>query len=82
MEEHIWFYGRLKGLSEQQVREEMEQIVQDVGLPHKRQELTKNLSGELWAMNYVIVIGRKWGEVGNTPKVAWERYIFKCAAAC
>ncbi|XP_053160051.1 phospholipid-transporting ATPase ABCA7 isoform X2 [Hemicordylus capensis] len=45
VEEHIWFYGRLKGLSGQQVREEMEQIIQDVGLPHKRQAQTKNLSG-------------------------------------
>lgn len=45
VEEHIWFYGRLKGLSGQEVREEMEQIIQDVGLPHKRWEQTKNLSG-------------------------------------
>ncbi|XP_054835573.1 phospholipid-transporting ATPase ABCA7 [Eublepharis macularius] len=45
VEEHIWFYGRLKGLSGQQVQEETEQIIQDVGLPHKRWEQTKNLSG-------------------------------------
>ncbi|KAL8177780.1 UNVERIFIED_CONTAM: hypothetical protein K2H54_019083, partial [Gekko kuhli] len=45
VEEHIWFYGRLKGLSEQQVQEETDQIIQDVGLPHKRWEQTKNLSG-------------------------------------
>ncbi|XP_062816399.1 phospholipid-transporting ATPase ABCA7 isoform X1 [Anolis carolinensis] len=45
VEEHIWFYGRLKGLSGQQVRDEMEQIIQDVGLPHKRREQTKRLSG-------------------------------------
>uniref|UniRef100_A0A670K7Z7 ABC transporter domain-containing protein n=1 Tax=Podarcis muralis TaxID=64176 RepID=A0A670K7Z7_PODMU len=45
VEEHIWFYGRLKGLSGVQVREEMEQIIQDVGLPHKRRDQTKNLSG-------------------------------------
>nr|XP_056723638.1 phospholipid-transporting ATPase ABCA7 [Euleptes europaea] len=45
VEEHIWFYGRLKGLSGKQVQEEMEQIIQDVGLPHKRWEQTKNLSG-------------------------------------
>ncbi|CAI5799096.1 phospholipid-transporting ATPase ABCA7 [Podarcis lilfordi] len=45
VEEHIWFYGRLKGLSGEQVREEMEQIIQDVGLPHKRRDQTKNLSG-------------------------------------
>lgn len=45
VEEHVWFYGRLKGLSEQQVREEMEQLLQDTGLPHKRREQTRNLSG-------------------------------------
>ncbi|XP_075758760.1 phospholipid-transporting ATPase ABCA7 isoform X2 [Pelodiscus sinensis] len=45
VEEHIWFYGRLKGLSGAQVQEEAKQIIQDVGLPHKRREQTKNLSG-------------------------------------
>ncbi|XP_077188183.1 phospholipid-transporting ATPase ABCA7 isoform X2 [Paroedura picta] len=45
VEEHIWFYGRLKGLSEKQVQEETDQIIRDVGLPHKRCEQTKNLSG-------------------------------------
>ncbi|NXU34532.1 ABCA1 protein, partial [Drymodes brunneopygia] len=45
VEEHIWFYGRLKGLSERQVQEEMEQLLQDTGLPHKRREQTRNLSG-------------------------------------
>ncbi|KAH0625886.1 hypothetical protein JD844_034241 [Phrynosoma platyrhinos] len=36
---------RKTGLSGQQVEDEMEQIIQDVGLPHKRQEQTKHLSG-------------------------------------
>ncbi|XP_030822434.1 phospholipid-transporting ATPase ABCA7 isoform X2 [Camarhynchus parvulus] len=45
VEEHVWFYGRLKGLSEQQVQLEMEQLLQDTGLPHKRREQTRNLSG-------------------------------------
>ncbi|XP_074664845.1 phospholipid-transporting ATPase ABCA7 [Strix aluco] len=45
VEEHVWFYGRLKGLSEEQVKEEMEQLLQDTGLPHKRREQTRNLSG-------------------------------------
>ncbi|KFO81597.1 ATP-binding cassette sub-family A member 1, partial [Cuculus canorus] len=45
VEEHIWFYGRLKGLSEEEVKVEMEQLIQDMGLPHKRQEQTRNLSG-------------------------------------
>ncbi|XP_040445068.1 phospholipid-transporting ATPase ABCA7 isoform X1 [Falco naumanni] len=45
VEEHVWFYGRLKGLSEERVKAEMEQLIQDTGLPHKRQEQTRNLSG-------------------------------------
>lgn len=46
MEEHIWFYGRLKGLPEERVKAEMEQIVSDIGLPHKRTSRTSTLSGE------------------------------------
>uniref|UniRef100_A0A665V001 P-type phospholipid transporter n=1 Tax=Echeneis naucrates TaxID=173247 RepID=A0A665V001_ECHNA len=45
VEEHIWFYGRLKGLPEEKVKAEMEQIVNDVGLPHKRNSRTSTLSG-------------------------------------
>ncbi|KAM4750130.1 phospholipid-transporting ATPase ABCA1-like [Anableps anableps] len=45
VEEHIWFYARLKGLPEEKVKAEMEQIVNDVGLPHKRKSLTSTLSG-------------------------------------
>lgn len=45
MEEHIWFYARLKGLPEQQVAAEIEQILQDTGLPHKRSSRTNTLSG-------------------------------------
>ncbi|KAK1887045.1 Phospholipid-transporting ATPase ABCA1, partial [Dissostichus eleginoides] len=45
VEEHIWFYARLKGLSEEKVKAEMEQIVNDVGLPHKRNARTHTLSG-------------------------------------
>ncbi|KAL1023696.1 hypothetical protein UPYG_G00044710 [Umbra pygmaea] len=45
VEEHIWFYARLKGLSEEKVKSEMEQIVNDIGLPHKRQCRSNTLSG-------------------------------------
>uniref|UniRef100_A0AAY4A4D9 P-type phospholipid transporter n=1 Tax=Denticeps clupeoides TaxID=299321 RepID=A0AAY4A4D9_9TELE len=45
VEEHIWFYARLKGLPEETVKAEMEQIVMDVGLPHKRKSRTSQLSG-------------------------------------
>ncbi|XP_076150268.1 phospholipid-transporting ATPase ABCA1a isoform X1 [Alosa pseudoharengus] len=45
VEEHIWFYASLKGLSEEKVKSEMEQIIADVGLPHKRKSRTNQLSG-------------------------------------
>uniref|UniRef100_A0A1A7XIW1 P-type phospholipid transporter n=2 Tax=Iconisemion striatum TaxID=60296 RepID=A0A1A7XIW1_9TELE len=45
VEEHIWFYARLKGLSEEQVKSEIEHILQDTGLPHKRRSRTSTLSG-------------------------------------
>ncbi|XP_013414368.2 LOW QUALITY PROTEIN: ATP-binding cassette sub-family A member 1-like [Lingula anatina] len=45
VEEHMWFYARLKGMSEAEVKQEMEGMIKDVGLPHKRDELSKNLSG-------------------------------------
>ncbi|XP_056883329.1 phospholipid-transporting ATPase ABCA1-like isoform X2 [Takifugu flavidus] len=45
VEEHVYFYARLKGCSRQQVALEMDQMIADVGLPHKRKELAKNLSG-------------------------------------
>uniref|UniRef100_A0A8C4NHY2 ABC transporter domain-containing protein n=1 Tax=Eptatretus burgeri TaxID=7764 RepID=A0A8C4NHY2_EPTBU len=45
VEEHIWFYGRLKGCTEDEVKRNMQQILEDVGLPHKRKELSQNLSG-------------------------------------
>ncbi|TSK45874.1 ATP-binding cassette sub-family A member 1 [Bagarius yarrelli] len=45
VEEHIWFYARLKGLSEEEVKDEMDQILYDTGLPHKRKSKTSELSG-------------------------------------
>uniref|UniRef100_A0A3Q2ZXA5 P-type phospholipid transporter n=1 Tax=Kryptolebias marmoratus TaxID=37003 RepID=A0A3Q2ZXA5_KRYMA len=45
VEEHVWFYGCLKGLSEEKVKAELGTLLEDVGLLHKRHELTKNLSG-------------------------------------
>ncbi|KAM9761903.1 phospholipid-transporting ATPase ABCA1 isoform 1-T1 [Menidia menidia] len=45
VEEHVWFYGCLKGLSEEKVMAELDTLLEDVGLLHKRHEQTKNLSG-------------------------------------
>ncbi|KPP62606.1 ATP-binding cassette sub-family A member 1-like, partial [Scleropages formosus] len=44
VEEHIYFYARLKGRGSGDVKAEMEQMIKDVGLPHKRKDLAKNLS--------------------------------------
>lgn len=47
VEEHIWFYARLKGLSEKFVKADMEQMALDVGLPpSKLKSKTNQLSGE------------------------------------
>ncbi|XP_045158186.2 phospholipid-transporting ATPase ABCA1-like isoform X2 [Mercenaria mercenaria] len=45
VEEHLWFYARLKGSPAKEVKAEMEQMIKDVGLPHKRNEHSSNLSG-------------------------------------
>ncbi|KAL2090306.1 hypothetical protein ACEWY4_014994 [Coilia grayii] len=45
VEEHVWFYGRLKGLDNEEVWEEMTSLLEDVGLLHKRHEEARNLSG-------------------------------------
>ncbi|XP_048197750.1 phospholipid-transporting ATPase ABCA7 isoform X2 [Perognathus longimembris pacificus] len=45
VEEHVWFYGRLKGLSAAAVGPEQERLLQDVGLIPKRLTLTRHLSG-------------------------------------
>ncbi|KAH9491700.1 ATP-binding cassette sub- A member 1 [Bulinus truncatus] len=45
VEEHIWFYARLKGKSSEEVKKEMDEMIKDVGLPHKRKEKAENLSG-------------------------------------
>ncbi|KAI5101655.1 ATP-binding cassette sub-family A member 1 isoform X2 [Silurus meridionalis] len=45
VEEHVWFYGRLKGMSSAEVKEEMASLLEDVGLLFKRHEQTRNLSG-------------------------------------
>lgn len=46
VEEHVWFYGCLKGVSQDKVKAELDTLLEDVGLLHKRHEQTKNLSGK------------------------------------
>lgn len=43
--EHILFYAQLKGRSRREAEVEMEMMLEDIGLPHKRDEESQNLSG-------------------------------------
>lgn len=45
VEEHLWFYARLKGLDKKSTLEEMEKMLVDTGLEPKRNEASRNLSG-------------------------------------
>ncbi|XP_012585142.1 PREDICTED: ATP-binding cassette sub-family A member 7 isoform X2 [Condylura cristata] len=45
VDEHVWFYGRLKGLSASAVRAEQDRLLQDVGLVPKRHAQARHLSG-------------------------------------
>lgn len=46
VDEHVWFYGRLKSLSAAAVGPEQDRLMQDVGLVSKRHAQTCHLSGE------------------------------------
>lgn len=50
--EHILFFSLLKGCPIAEAEEEVENMLQDLGLPHKRDELIQNLSG-LRGINYL-----------------------------
>nr|XP_034977878.1 retinal-specific phospholipid-transporting ATPase ABCA4 [Zootoca vivipara] len=43
--EHILFYAQLKGRTREEAELEMEMMLEDIGLPHKRNEEAQNLSG-------------------------------------
>lgn len=45
VEEHLWFYARLKGMKAEELKAEMETMIQDVGLPRKRNSRVDCLSG-------------------------------------
>ncbi|KAM3860773.1 LOW QUALITY PROTEIN: retinal-specific phospholipid-transporting ATPase ABCA4-like [Diretmus argenteus] len=45
VEDQILFFSLLKGRSLTEAVDEVENMLQDLGLPHKRNELTQNLSG-------------------------------------
>ncbi|XP_078106456.1 ATP-binding cassette sub-family A member 2 [Sander vitreus] len=45
VEEHLWFYSRLKGMAEDDLRKEMDKMILDLELTHKRHSLVQTLSG-------------------------------------
>uniref|UniRef100_A0A8C1ZZ17 P-type phospholipid transporter n=1 Tax=Cyprinus carpio TaxID=7962 RepID=A0A8C1ZZ17_CYPCA len=45
VEEHILFYSLLKGRDRKEAMQEVENMLEDLGLPHKRDEEAQNLSG-------------------------------------
>ncbi|WAR23494.1 ABCA1-like protein [Mya arenaria] len=56
VEEHLWFYARLKGTASSYVKEEMEQMIKDVGLPHKRTEISSNLSVAFMGNSKTVIL--------------------------
>ncbi|XP_046387973.1 ATP-binding cassette sub-family A member 7-like isoform X2 [Ischnura elegans] len=45
VKEHLWFYARLRGRPKNEINAEIDEMILDLGLPQKRNELAKNLSG-------------------------------------
>ncbi|XP_014665300.1 PREDICTED: ATP-binding cassette sub-family A member 2-like isoform X2 [Priapulus caudatus] len=45
VEEHLWFYAMLKGGTHKNIKEEIDQLIEDVGLPNKRNSCVDYLSG-------------------------------------
>uniref|UniRef100_A0AAQ5ZUX9 ABC transporter domain-containing protein n=1 Tax=Amphiprion ocellaris TaxID=80972 RepID=A0AAQ5ZUX9_AMPOC len=45
VEEHILFYSLLKGRTQEEAEREVEDMLVDLGLPHKRDDQAQNLSG-------------------------------------
>lgn len=51
MEEHILFYSVLKGREREEAEQEVENMLQDLGLPHKRYDEAQNLSGLILSLS-------------------------------
>ncbi|XP_075415886.1 ATP-binding cassette sub-family A member 2 isoform X2 [Tenrec ecaudatus] len=45
VEEHLWFYSRLKSMAQEEIRKEMDKMIQDLELSNKRCSLVQTLSG-------------------------------------
>ncbi|NXA54996.1 ABCA2 protein, partial [Nothocercus julius] len=45
VEEHLWFYSQLKSMAEEEIRKEMDKMIEDLELSNKRYSLVQTLSG-------------------------------------
>ncbi|XP_036272663.1 ATP-binding cassette sub-family A member 2 isoform X2 [Pipistrellus kuhlii] len=45
VEEHLWFYSRLKGMAQEEIRKETDKMIEDLELSNKRHSLVQTLSG-------------------------------------
>uniref|UniRef100_A0A8C4XKW3 ATP-binding cassette sub-family A member 2 n=1 Tax=Falco tinnunculus TaxID=100819 RepID=A0A8C4XKW3_FALTI len=45
VEEHLWFYSQLKSMAEEEIRKEMDKMIEDLELSNKRHSLVQTLSG-------------------------------------
>ena len=52
VEEHLWFYAKLKGAQSKYLSSEIDKMITDVGLVHKRNELSTNLSGRIYIFSF------------------------------
>lgn len=52
MEEHILFYSLLKGRTQAEAEREVEAMLVDLALPHKRDDEAQNLSGETLLLRF------------------------------
>lgn len=74
--EHILFYSLLKGRPIAEAEEEVENMLQDLGLPHKRDELTQNLSGLSGC--FFIANNKIKTTTKNTLQSAYGYILFVC----
>ncbi|XP_069503524.1 phospholipid-transporting ATPase ABCA7 isoform X2 [Ambystoma mexicanum] len=76
VEEHVWFYGRLKGLTNEQVKEETKQLILDVGLSLKCKEPTRCLSGGMQRKLSVAIafVGRSKVVILDEPTAGVDPY--------
>lgn len=52
VEEHILFYSLLKGRTQAEAEREVEAMLADLALPHKRDDEAQNLSGETLLLRF------------------------------